>query len=117
MEAKTDLARLQEVRARREAAAAQRKAEAEGESPSLQTLYGAHDCLRNTEKAQEAAAKKEKLLAKKIWPATWTRVLFVIDVKVTVRIECLFLVSRIISYPVYIGLSSCKYESPTYSDL
>ncbi|AAW43005.2 hypothetical protein CNBD5290 [Cryptococcus deneoformans B-3501A] len=47
MEAKTDLARLQEVRARREAAAAQRKAEAE-------------------EKAQEAAAKKEKLLAKKI---------------------------------------------------
>lgn len=37
-EAKSDLARLQEVRARREAAAAQRKAEAEGESTSYKTL-------------------------------------------------------------------------------
>lgn len=35
-EAKSDLARLQEVRARREAAAAQRKAEADGGSTFLQ---------------------------------------------------------------------------------
>ncbi|WVN85530.1 uncharacterized protein L203_100677 [Cryptococcus depauperatus CBS 7841] len=46
LEAKSDLARLQEVRARRDAAAAQRKAEAE-------------------EKAKEIAAKKEKHLVKK----------------------------------------------------
>lgn len=65
MEAKTDLARLQEVRARREAAAAQRKAEAEGESPSLQTLYGAHDCLRNTEKAQEQLRRRKSCLQRR----------------------------------------------------
>lgn len=70
-EAKTDLARLQEVRRRREAAAAQRQAEQEGKSVPhtlLPSPVPSLDLLANNfvEAAREAAEKKEKANARKL---------------------------------------------------
>jgi hypothetical protein len=61
-EAKTDMARLQEVRRRREAAAKQREAEAAGESSIHRSVIE----LTTAEAAREAAEKKEKASARKM---------------------------------------------------
>jgi len=61
-EAKTDMARLQEVRRRREAAAKQREAEAAGESLCNPGTTRADI----PEAAREAAEKKEKASARKM---------------------------------------------------
>lgn len=57
MEAKTDLARLQEVRARREAAAAQREAEAAGEF--CQRLDRSSHKLTISRRSRQGGGRKE----------------------------------------------------------
>lgn len=52
-EAKTDMARLQEVRRRREAAAKQREAEAAGESLLSQGITQADNCRGRTRSSRE----------------------------------------------------------------
>jgi hypothetical protein len=52
-EAKTDMARLQEVRRRREAAAKQREAEAAGESFSVSGVIEADNCRGRTRSSRE----------------------------------------------------------------